>query len=418
MCARVRRPRNARELPGPLRHGRVLGAQRHRRGGVRRRRHRPVRVDGSTALRPDRPNCADRSRAVAGDPAAALAAAEPSLGEWRADAAPSSIFNWPVALAGQAAAALGRPDAARALVSPWLEDAAAASAPDTRVLVPWTLVLIAIAAGDETSAAVDLDGALAAAVAVGVPYLVARVLLTRGMLRRRRRQLREARRALEESHSLFERLGARVWAATTRAELARLGGRRSTANALSPTEQRIAESAYVEGRTNNQVASQLFINPKTVEWMPSLAPLRSPPGGANPSPPREDLPANPGVPPGLPGVRGVRRDARPRPQRQDPRRRLVHVGGPLLVRERRSWPTRYYDRHHKERVPLPGGGVFVSAGQVDQSDRRVSSLTPTIGGLGRTSRRSARPCLSAGRRGRAAGDGRAALRACARPRRA
>mgnify|MGYP002822326562 CR=1 FL=1 len=62
----------------------------------------------------------------------------------------------------------------------------------------------------------------------------------------------------------FEAMGAQLWVERVRHELARTNVRRSAAAQLSPTEQRVAELAAT-GMTNRDIASALFISPKTVE---------------------------------------------------------------------------------------------------------------------------------------------------------
>jgi DNA-binding CsgD family transcriptional regulator len=58
-------------------------------------------------------------------------------------------------------------------------------------------------------------------------------------------------------------MGARVWADRARAELGRIGGR-ATATGLTPTEQRVAD-LVAEGRSNKEVAGELFVSVRTVE---------------------------------------------------------------------------------------------------------------------------------------------------------
>ena len=74
---------------------------------------------------------------------------------------------------------------------------------------------------------------------------------------------RPAREALERALAIFEDLGARLWADKVRAELGRIGGRRAATGELTPTERRIALLA-AEGRSNKEIASALFVTPKTV----------------------------------------------------------------------------------------------------------------------------------------------------------
>jgi DNA-binding NarL/FixJ family response regulator len=55
-----------------------------------------------------------------------------------------------------------------------------------------------------------------------------------------------------------------LWAAKARAELSRIGGRRSSGDELTPTEQRIAE-LVAAGNTNREVAATLVVAERTVE---------------------------------------------------------------------------------------------------------------------------------------------------------
>ena len=74
---------------------------------------------------------------------------------------------------------------------------------------------------------------------------------------------RPAREALERALGIFDELGARLWVERARAELARIGGRRAASGGLTPTEVRIA-ALVAEGRSNKEIASALFVTPKTV----------------------------------------------------------------------------------------------------------------------------------------------------------
>jgi DNA-binding NarL/FixJ family response regulator len=58
-------------------------------------------------------------------------------------------------------------------------------------------------------------------------------------------------------------MGAALWSAKARAELARVGGG-AAANDLTPTEQRVVE-LVAEGKSNREVADALFVTVKTVE---------------------------------------------------------------------------------------------------------------------------------------------------------
>jgi DNA-binding CsgD family transcriptional regulator len=124
--------------------------------------------------------------------------------------------------------------------------------------------LLTAARGDLDGALASLETALGQHERVSMPFEQARTLLALGATRRRARMKRPAREALEQALAVFEQLGARLWAERARAELARIGGRRAAATGeLTPTERRIAALA-AEGRSNKEIATALFVTPKTV----------------------------------------------------------------------------------------------------------------------------------------------------------
>ena len=63
---------------------------------------------------------------------------------------------------------------------------------------------------------------------------------------------------------MFEELGAPMWAEKTRAESRRISGRRSAADGLTQTEVRVASLA-AWGRSNKEIAAELFMGVSTVE---------------------------------------------------------------------------------------------------------------------------------------------------------
>ena len=83
-------------------------------------------------------------------------------------------------------------------------------------------------------------------------------------MRRQAQQKKAAREALEQALAIFEELGARLWAEKARAELRRISGRRDASDELTETERRVAELA-AHGRTNKEIAAQLFMGVSTVE---------------------------------------------------------------------------------------------------------------------------------------------------------
>jgi DNA-binding CsgD family transcriptional regulator len=136
---------------------------------------------------------------------------------------------------------------------------------------PWALAvaarghaLIAAAQGDLDSAVRELDRAMGEHERLAMPLELARTLLVKGQVHRRRREKRLADQALRESLRLFDEAGAALWAARVRAELARIGLRPRAPTDLTETETRVAALA-AEGMTNRQVAKAAFISPKTVD---------------------------------------------------------------------------------------------------------------------------------------------------------
>jgi ATP/maltotriose-dependent transcriptional regulator MalT len=117
----------------------------------------------------------------------------------------------------------------------------------------------------------DLEGALEAtevALAqhnrVAMPFDRARTRLLHGRLQRRLRRQDLAATTLRATVDDFERLGTPLWAERARDQLVRTNiGPRETAP-LTPSELRVAELAAA-GMTNRDMATTLFISPKTVE---------------------------------------------------------------------------------------------------------------------------------------------------------
>ena len=124
--------------------------------------------------------------------------------------------------------------------------------------------LLAAARGDPGAALVDFESALAHHEGSPIPFDRARTLLALGVGRRRAKERRAARAALEEARSVFGSLGARIWEQRTAAELGRIGGRAPSSGELTPVERRVAE-LVAAGRTNKEVAVALFLSTRTVE---------------------------------------------------------------------------------------------------------------------------------------------------------
>jgi DNA-binding CsgD family transcriptional regulator len=182
--------------------------------------------------------------------AAALGWGEPSVRWWTADYVELLLE-------------LDKSDDAVRVLDAWEADAA-------RLGRDWVLAHVARCRGLVAAAGGDLDravGLLERAVVqheeVGDPFGRGRAFLALGVVRRRGRQKRSAREAIEAAVEAFETIGAAGWAEKARAELGRIGGRRPLAEELTPTERRLAE-LVAEGRSNKEIAAVLFVTPKTV----------------------------------------------------------------------------------------------------------------------------------------------------------
>jgi len=181
--------------------------------------------------------------------AAALGWGEPSIRWWSADYVELLLE-------------LGRIDDAVRVLDVWEADAA-------RLGREWVLAhvlrcrgLVAAARGDVEQALALLEQAVAQHEAVADPFGRARALLALGVVRRRGRQKRAAREAIEAALEGLESVGASGWVAKARGELGRIAGRRRQ-EGLTAAERRVA-TLVAEGRTNREVAAALFLGERTV----------------------------------------------------------------------------------------------------------------------------------------------------------
>jgi DNA-binding CsgD family transcriptional regulator len=122
-----------------------------------------------------------------------------------------------------------------------------------------------LAAEDEPERALaSLELALHHHEQLPMPLERGRTLLVKGRVLRRSKQKRAAAQVLGEALGVFDTLGAALWSAQARAELARVGLRPRAPSGLTPVEARVAELAAA-GRTTREVAAQVFLAAKSVE---------------------------------------------------------------------------------------------------------------------------------------------------------
>ena len=99
---------------------------------------------------------------------------------------------------------------------------------------------------------------------------VARAHLLYGEWLRRENRRRDARAELRTAYGLFTTMGIEAFAERARRELLATGDRVrkrtvETVSELTAQEAHVARLA-VDGRTNTEIASQLFLSTRTVEW--------------------------------------------------------------------------------------------------------------------------------------------------------
>jgi DNA-binding CsgD family transcriptional regulator len=195
----------------------------------------------------------------------ALAELEPLLGRVRAAPEATEIFVAAfVPDAVEALIGLGRLDEAVPLID-------ALESNGRRLDRVWMVVvglrcraMLLAARGDLGAAATLAELAMSEHDRQPMPFERARTQLLLGQLLRRQRHRDAALGTLREAQQTFEYLGTPIWANRAAAELARSKPGRQRAQGLTPAEQRVAELVF-SGMTNREIATTLFISPKTVE---------------------------------------------------------------------------------------------------------------------------------------------------------
>lgn len=249
------------------------------------------------------------ARALAGAFAGDVDSARRDSADALAAAARSGAANlgqWPLMATGFLEVSIGRYEAALAVLDPLLTRLA--TAPKTTEIISawflpdaveamtqlgrlddadrWAQLLLAngtrldrawmLAVGGRCHAMVlasrgDLEGAIEATEAalaqhdrIPMPFEAARTRLLHGQLQRRLRRQDLAATTLRAAADEFERLGTPLWAQRALDQLARTNIGPRDAAMLTPSELRVAQLAAT-GMTNRDMASTLFISPKTVE---------------------------------------------------------------------------------------------------------------------------------------------------------
>jgi DNA-binding CsgD family transcriptional regulator len=161
--------------------------------------------------------------------------------------------------------ALGRDDDAAVELSRLSATAAGLDRPHVTAVVPrLEAQLRAARVGPDAGARALALASVEAHEALGTTFELGRSLLVAGRLHRRAKQKRVAHDLLARAVEVFEAATAPVWADRARDELRRVGLRPSAPDGLTSTEARVAALAAA-GRTNREIAAEVFASPKTVE---------------------------------------------------------------------------------------------------------------------------------------------------------
>ena len=157
---------------------------------------------------------------------------------------------------------LGEQEQAREYLEPYELHAVRLGSPYARAGASRCRALLLAAEGELASALSSFESSIADA--EPFPLEHARTLLCLGMVLRQAQQKKASRQALDRALAIFEELGARLWADKARAELRRISGRAAASDELTESERRVAELA-ARGRTNREIAAELFMGVSTVE---------------------------------------------------------------------------------------------------------------------------------------------------------
>jgi DNA-binding NarL/FixJ family response regulator len=161
-------------------------------------------------------------------------------------------------------AALGECEAAERLIEPYEAQATALGRSWAQATSERCRGLVLAARGDLPEALETLERAAVGHRQSPMPFELGRTLLALGSAQRRARQRRAARESLTEALTIFDGLGAPLWADKARAELGRIGGRTPAGESLTPAEARIAE-LVADGLTNREAAAELVVAVHTIE---------------------------------------------------------------------------------------------------------------------------------------------------------
>ncbi|HEX7310340.1 MAG TPA: LuxR C-terminal-related transcriptional regulator, partial [Gaiellaceae bacterium] len=169
-----------------------------------------------------------------------------------------------VADTAEALVALGRLEAANGLVTATLDDEARKGHRWAAAGAARCRALILTAQGDAARAVAEADRAAEGFAALGCRLDTGRARLAAGTALRRAGERRRAAEKLEAAKAIFSELGANLWTERAAKELRRASPRPRHDRELTPAERQVA-AVVAAGRTNKEVAAQLYTTVATVE---------------------------------------------------------------------------------------------------------------------------------------------------------
>jgi DNA-binding CsgD family transcriptional regulator len=159
---------------------------------------------------------------------------------------------------------LGQQSQAEVLLRELEGQAAGLDRPGPLALAARSRAIVEADRSNLAAALASIERALAAHERLRDPFERARTQLVQGAILRKARKKGEAKAVLDDALASFEDLGTPLWAKRARDEISRLGLRRSAPGDLTEAEAKVAE-LVAAGRTNREVAAELFLSVKTVE---------------------------------------------------------------------------------------------------------------------------------------------------------
>ena len=182
---------------------------------------------------------------------------------------PGVIVHWEDLLV-EALAALGQHDEAQAILEPFETRAARYKRHSAMAAAARARGVLLAARHDVDAAVTAFERGLDHAAEVDIPFDRARLDLAAGGCLRRAGQRNAAAARLTQASAAFEHLGARPYLERSDRELAACGRRhasRTQAAGSTLTAQELAVARLAtKGLSNKQIARELIISPKTVEY--------------------------------------------------------------------------------------------------------------------------------------------------------